>query len=83
MEVISNLHQIRKGINETEIEFSSRLNTAAYSCGNFVNDGDKMKLFVYKLLTQMRTVVARYGEDQPRASSTFEILVTYARDEGK
>lgn len=33
------------------------------------------------LIPKIRTVVARYREDQPRSTSTFENLVQYARDE--
>lgn len=70
-EAISDLHSIRQGKKETEIEFISRLNRASYSCGNLFNDVDEVEMYVDALLLQILTVVDRYRGDQPRASLTF------------
>lgn len=41
-----------------------------------------MKIFVDGFSPQIRTVVAHYREDQPRATLTYDRLVQYTRDEG-
>lgn len=78
---ITDLHSIRQGHKETEIELSSRLNTSAYRCGKLFNDGEKMKLYVYSLLPKIRTVVARYREDQSRSTLTLKTSIQYTQDE--
>lgn len=81
-EAVTALRGISQRADENELDFSARLNTAAYRCGNVHTDSDKMTLFVDDLLPETRTIVARFREQQPRYELTYEHLVQYARDEG-
>lgn len=49
----------RQLINETELDLASRINDAAYHCGNVHDDLDKMKLFVDGFSPTTRTIVFR------------------------
>ena len=64
------------------MEFATRLNEAAYRCGNFFDSIEKMSQFVYGLSPTIRTIVQRFRETTPRRELTFDKIVQFARAEG-
>ena len=82
-EAVNHLRDIRQLPKETELEYSARLNNAAYRCGNVYDETDKMTFFINGLSPTIRNIVARHRESQPRRSLTYEELVQFARDEGE
>lgn len=81
-EAVEQLRNLKQGVNETEMDFATRINQAAYRCGNVHDEVDKMTYFVNGLLPEIQPRVMRFREDQPRYELTFERLVQFARDEG-
>ena len=81
-EAVDNLRNLRQERNETETEFSIRINEAAHRCGNVHAENEKMTFFVNGLLPEIQPRVIRFREEQPRYDLTFERLVQTARDEG-
>ena len=67
---------------EDEAIYASRLNEAAYRCGNVHSESEKMTRSVNGLVGCLRTSVARYRKNEPRHELTMDRLVQYARDEG-
>lgn len=78
---LNDLHSLRKVKNETETEFSSRLISSSYFQWNIFNDGDEMNLYLDGLIPKIRTVAARFSEDQLLCTLSFDNLVQYAPDE--
>lgn len=81
-DAINSLHALKQQANESELDYSARVNIAHYRCGNVFSDTDKMNVFVDGLSSVIRTIVARYRESVPRYELTYERLVQFARDEG-
>ena len=81
-EAVTTLRGTRQLVNETEQDFGSRINDAAYRCGNIHHEREKMTLFVDGLAPTTRTIVARFRENEPRSSLTFDRLVQFAQDQG-
>lgn len=55
--------------------FSSRVNLAAFKCGNIHDEDEKMTLFIDGLDDSTRTVVARFRDNEHRHKMTYERLV--------
>jgi len=68
--------------DEDESTYASRVNEAAYRCGNVHTEDEKMTKFVDGLLGCIRFPVARFRENEPRQQMTLDRLVQYAGDEG-
>lgn len=73
----------QKGHNEDELDYAARLNTQFGRCGNVHEPSEQMTIFIDGLNPTIRTLVARYREQQGRHELTFQQLVQYARDEGE
>ena len=79
-EAILDLRDIRQRPGETETEFSTRLNTSFYRCGNVHSVEEKATMFVDGLDPVIKTLVAQRREDSRRMP--YSELVQYARAEG-
>ena len=73
----------KKGHTEDELDYAARLNTQFGRCGNVHEPSEQMTIFIDGLNPSIRTLVARYREQQSRHDLTFQQLVQYARDEGE
>lgn len=51
---------------------------ADYRCRKFLNEGDKMQLYVNGMIPKIRTLVDSYPENQTRSDLKLEKLVKYA-----
>ena len=79
---VSSFKDISQRQKETEMEFATRLNEAAYRCGNVFDSIEKMSQFVYGLSPTIRTIVQRFRETTPRRELIFDKIVQFARAEG-
>ena len=50
--------------------------------GNVHSEDEKMTFYVYGLMPNIRTIVARFRENEFRHDMTFERLIQFAKDEG-
>ena len=88
-EALLDLRDIRQKPGEPETDYSSRLMRAVYRCGNIHSADERMTMFVDGLNPAIRSLVARYREEQrgktrkKRHSFTYLDLVRYAQNEGE
>lgn len=68
--------------HEDKNAFSPRVNTAALKSENVHDEDEKMTAFVDGLDTSIRTVVARFRDNEARYEMTYGRLVQFAKDEG-
>lgn len=73
---------LKQILHEDEVTFSARVNLAAFKCGNVHDEDEKITVFIDGLNDSVRTVVARFRDNEPRYQMTYERLVQYAKDEG-
>lgn len=64
-EAVNDLQNIRQRSGEDEAKYSSRLNEAAYRCGNVHTEPEKMTFFINGLVPEIQSIVARKREETP------------------
>ena len=72
----------RQVVGEDETAYEARTNQATYRCGNVHSEDEKMTFYVDGLMPNIRTIVARFRENEFRHDMTFELLIQFAKDEG-
>lgn len=82
-EAVNTFKTMRQKATEDELSYASRVNTAAFRCGNAFPLDDKITVFAYGLIPAIRTIVSRQLEQTPPKSRTYERVVQFARDEGE
>ena len=81
-EAVEYFEGLRQATNENEDAFAARVSSAAYRCGNVHAENERINVFVNGLHSAIRTIVSRFRRSQPRSSVTFDLIVSFARDEG-
>lgn len=79
----SHLQTVSLSPNETEVQYSARINDAVYRCANVNDEVEQKTIFTNGLSPSIQTIISRYRETKPRRSLTFNALVPLARDEGE